>query len=62
VSDSPTVGTALPTADAASTQDAAHQIDIHKLADKVYDLLLADARLGRARSDSPLVSQRRGEG
>jgi hypothetical protein len=35
---------------------------MQKLADKVYLLLLADARLGRARADSPLIAQRNGEG
>jgi hypothetical protein len=38
------------------------QVDVQKLADKVYQLLLADARLGRARGDSPLVPQRTREG
>jgi hypothetical protein len=37
-------------------------INVQLLADKVYDLLLADARLGRARGDSPLIAQRNGEG
>jgi len=37
-------------------------INVQQLADKVYDLLLADARLGRARGDSPLIAQRNGEG
>jgi len=37
-------------------------INVQQLADKVYDLLLADARLGRARGDSPLIAQRLGEG
>ena len=45
--------------------DAAHappQVDVQKLAEKVYQLLLADARLARARADSPLVPRRNGEG
>jgi hypothetical protein len=37
-------------------------VDVQLLANKVYDLLLADARLGRARGDSPLIAQRSGEG
>jgi hypothetical protein len=37
-------------------------IDAQQLADKVYALLRADARLGRARGDSPLIAQRNGEG
>jgi hypothetical protein len=37
-------------------------VDVQQLADKVYDLLLAEARLGRARGDSPLIAQRKGEG
>ena len=37
-------------------------VDMQLLADKVYKLLLADARSGRARGDSPLVAQRAGEG
>jgi hypothetical protein len=37
-------------------------INVVQLADKVYALLLADARLGRARVDSPLIAQRNGEG
>jgi hypothetical protein len=60
MSETPIAGAAPPPTDAADA--GAHQIDVQQLADKVYDLLLADARLGRARSDSPLVSQRRGEG
>ncbi len=43
-------------------QPADAGINIQQLADKVYDLLLADARLGRARGDSPLIAQRNGEG
>ena len=37
-------------------------INVQQLADKVYDLLFADARMGRARGDSPLTVQRNGEG
>ncbi|MBV9327026.1 MAG: hypothetical protein JO352_25000 [Chloroflexi bacterium] len=37
-------------------------VNVQQLADKVYALLLADARLGRARGDSPLIAQRLGEG
>jgi hypothetical protein len=37
-------------------------VDLEKLAEKVYQLLLADTRLGRARGDSPLLPQRKGEG
>jgi hypothetical protein len=37
-------------------------VNVQQLADKVYDLLLADARLGRARGDTPLIAQRDGEG
>jgi hypothetical protein len=37
-------------------------VDVQQLANKVYDLLLAEARLGRARGDSPLIAQRNGEG
>ena len=40
----------------------APQVDVEKLAEKVYQLLLADARLGRARGDSPLIPQRKAEG
>ena len=61
MSETPTVGSAPRTADAAQTDGGAPKIDVQKLADKVYDLLLADARLGRARGDSPLVA-RHGEG
>jgi hypothetical protein len=54
----------------ASSGDTSHAqggqgqpgINVQKLADKVYDLLLADARLGRARGDSPMTAQRNGEG
>jgi hypothetical protein len=62
MTETPTVGAAPPAADAANADGAHAAIDVQVLAGKVYDLLLADARLGRARSDSPLVSQRRGEG
>jgi hypothetical protein len=37
-------------------------IDVQRLADKVYDLLLADVRAGRARGASALIAQRNGEG
>jgi hypothetical protein len=37
-------------------------VHVQQLANKVYDLLLAEARLGRARGDSPLIAQRNGEG
>jgi hypothetical protein len=37
-------------------------VNVQKLAEKVYDLLLADARLGRARGDSLLRPQRTVEG
>lgn len=42
--------------------NAPHQVDVQKLAEKVYKLLLKDARLGRARVDSLPVPQRLGEG
>jgi hypothetical protein len=61
---SETPGAATAThANAAQTDGETHGgIDLQVLANKVYDLLLADARLGRARSDSPLISRRHGEG
>jgi hypothetical protein len=46
----------------ADTAAGPHPIDVQRLADKVYNLLLADARVARARGDSPLVHQRHGEG
>jgi hypothetical protein len=61
MSETPSVA-AAPPADAAQADGGAQKIDVQKLADKVYDLLLTDARLGRARSDSPLVERRQGEG
>ncbi len=36
--------------------------DVHQLAEKVYRLLIADARLGRARGELPLPPTRKGEG
>lgn len=46
----------------AAPLPAARPVDVQKLADKVYQLLFNDARVGRARVDSPLVPQRHGEG
>jgi hypothetical protein len=57
MAEAPVPGPSTPTADAAPPS-----INVQKLADKVYQLLLADARIGRARGDSPLVHERRGEG
>jgi hypothetical protein len=48
-------------ADGAQAQPGAPKIDVQKLADRVYQLMLADARLGRARGDSPQVPTRMGE-
>jgi hypothetical protein len=39
-----------------------HGVNVQHLADKVYQLLLADVRLGRARGDSPMPPSRKGEG
>jgi hypothetical protein len=47
---------------AAGGQGGQANLNLQQLADKVYHLLLADARLGRARGDSPLFAQRKGEG
>jgi hypothetical protein len=54
-------GPAPTSASAGAPQ--APKIDIEKLAERVYSLLLADARLGRARSDAtPTLPSRMGEG
>ncbi len=45
------VGTPAGTPGAA---EGAPGIDVQRLADKVYDLLLADTRLARARGDASL--------
>jgi hypothetical protein len=71
VTDSPTTsGGDVGAGESGASGQAAHApggqnpagINVQQLADKVYDLLLADARLGRARGDSPLIAQRNGEG
>ena len=55
-------GEAAPAPGGQNPAGGAAGINVQQLADKVYDLLLADARLGRARGDSPLLAQRNGEG
>jgi len=40
----------------------APNIDVQLLAEKVYNLLLADVRLGRARGSSPVAPRRDKEG
>lgn len=50
------------TAAQAGAQPNAPHVDLEKLADRVYQLLLADVRLGRARGESPLLPSRMGEG
>jgi hypothetical protein len=62
MTETPTVGAPAPPANIAPSEGAAQSVDVQILANKVYDLLLADARLGRARSDSPLISRRQSEG
>jgi hypothetical protein len=62
MTETPTVGAPARPANTAQTDIAAQGVDLQTLANKVYDLLLADARLGRARSDSPLISRRQSEG
>lgn len=37
-------------------------VDVRKLAERVYQLLMADARLSRSRGDVPLPAARTGEG
>jgi len=59
---STSTGAQIASADAQLAPAGAHQVDVQRLAEKVYNLLLADARLGRARGDSPLVRRRNGEG
>jgi hypothetical protein len=44
-------GSAAPTASESHSVVAAPAIDVQHLADKVYALLLAEVRLGRARGD-----------
>ena len=68
MTDSPISATPSSTGGAAQAPGGQSQspgqpnINVQQLADKVYALLLADARLGRARGDSPLIAQRQGEG
>jgi len=40
----------------------AQHVDVQRLADKVYSLLLADVKLARKRGDSPTWPRVRGEG
>jgi hypothetical protein len=42
-----------PSANPASTQGTTGLIDVERLADKVYELLRAEARLDRARGQRP---------
>jgi len=49
---------AAPAHEAAAPAD----VNVQQLAEKVYNLLLADARLSRARGDSLPVRRRNGEG
>ena len=49
---------ARPSNDGQSTGQPAGQIDMRKLADKVYRLMLADIRLERARGVQPAKKDR----
>jgi hypothetical protein len=59
-----------PTPTTASAGEATHGpggqnqagVNVQQLAEKVYELMLADARLGRARGDWALIAQRTTEG
>jgi hypothetical protein len=55
-------GSGTDTSHAAGTGAGGHGVNVEQLADKVYKLLLADVRLGRARGDSTLPPRRKGEG
>jgi hypothetical protein len=61
-SDGAAGGGTAQSASAGSGAGGQAGINVQQLADKVYALLLADARLGRARGDSPLIAKRNGEG
>ncbi len=56
----PSTGGAAATG-ATNAPGAHHEINVQQLADKVYSLLLADARLSLARGEAPLPSTRKGE-
>jgi hypothetical protein len=61
MTETPPPASATTSVSSGQGQAAPHGINVEHLADKVYQLLLADARLGRARTDSPLQSRRNGE-
>jgi len=58
----PVTPAASQSATSATAGAGAHpNVNVQKLADKVYSLLLADVRLGLARGESPLPPTRKEE-
>jgi len=48
-------------ADAPHTPGGQSPVDVHSLAEKVYALMVAEARLGHARTETPTTAKRSAE-